>query len=791
MLTVFAPFLYVHGQSPSDIEYRFVPSKIIEGTEGTLQVYAKDTMPRPVDNLIATSSDPTLVEITSIDSNQNRLFTEVKIRAMHAGNAKIAFAAPGFLSKEIPVTIYPDESVATQIIMKITPNIFSVNGPKEGYVSVQLANKDGIPVFASEDTIIDLNTDSDIINLKDSSLVVRKGEYFAVGQFEVKQSGEANLFASSEYAGMTSGKISANSKASELKIQSYVFPQIVNNYFASFAYLIVQLNDASGNPVIAKEDIPISVRVTDSTRDEPVNSSDREGDIRPVGHLVIKQGTYWAYIQLAVKAGLSGTYDISISAKGHLIPTAAQMQTTLTQTMDDKSARIDMLPILATGKEELVGVMHLEDVNGGPVISRDELIVRIDSSDPDAFSIDNVHMSRGDSVALVFGKAEKTDKPVTLNVITEDPQILNPVITLPEKEQLSLVVQPLIQKVLEDTVFPMAAYMTHSDGAPEYSTVDANITILPKESITTEQAVLQKGQAVALINSKMIKGEPTTLSFMAGRFSGTSSIDGISYEPSTVSLNYPEKIIKNTDNVFAVELLDGKNSPIFASKDLKIKLVSSDPNSINAPQDITIKKGSYYSLFDVIPSTAGNTKISVLINGMPLSEFSILSTALNPQIILLANDLANPGSAFTAKINAQYNDLPVSGLKVDWSAQGAVIQSVESTTDKDGAATILLTPLESGTIDLRATVSGGSFVDTTVSKGITINATQSIIQPVQEQNQFGSIMGLSPIYFGIPAATSAVVFVLKKKGLLDGITERISFVSKISEIKEKITQIRS
>jgi hypothetical protein len=289
----------------------------------------------------------------------------------------------------------------------------------------------------------------------------------------------------------------------------------------------------------------------------------------------------------------------------------------------------------------------------------------------------------------------------------------------------------------------------------------------------------------------MIKGEPTTLSFMAGRFSGTSSIDGISYEPSTVSLNYPEKIIKNTDNVFAVELLDGKNSPIFASKDLKIKLVSSDPNSINAPQDITIKKGSYYSLFDVIPSTAGNTKISVLINGMPLSEFSILSTALNPQVILLANDLANPGSAFTAKINAQYNDLPVSGLKVDWSAQGAVIQSVELTTDKDGAATISLTPLESGTIDLRATVSGGSFVDTTVSKGITINATQSIIQPVQEQNQFGSIMGLSPIYFGIPAATSAVVFVLKKKGLLDGITERISFVSKISEIKEKITQIRS
>ncbi len=791
-MVTLVPFLYVYAQSPSEIEYRFIPSKIIEGTEGMLHVYAKGEMHHPIDNLVVTSSDPSLVEIAGIESNHSGSFTQVRLKTMHDGDTKIALAAPGFLPKEIPVTIHPNENIATQILMKITPNTFSASGPKEGHISVQLANKNGIPVFANEDTSIDLSTNSDIINLKNSSLVVKKGDYFATGQFEVKQSGKADLFASSAAAGMASGTVSSDSKISELKIQSYVFPQTVNNYFASFTYLIVQLNDASGNPVIAKEDIPISVQVTNSALDEPVNSSDREGDVRPVGHLMIKQGTYWAYIQLAVKAGPSGTYDVRISATGHLVPSAAQFQTTLTQTMDDKSARIDMLPVLATGKEELIGVLHLEDTNGKPVISRDDLIVKIDSSDPDTFSIDNVHMNRGDSVALVFGKAEKTDNPVTLNVITEEPQTLSPIIISHEEEQMSLVVQPILQKVLENTAFPMAVYMSRSNGAPEYSTIDANIVILPKESIVTEPTTLQKGRGVTLTNSKLVKGEPATLSFMAGSFSGTTTVDAFSYEPSTVSLNYPEKIMKNTNNVFAVELLDGQNLPVFASRDIEIKLVSSDQDLLSIPQEVTIKKGRYYSLFDVMPSSAGSTKMSVLINGMPLSEFNVVSTALNPQISLVTNDLVNPNSAFTATVNAQHNSLPIPNLKVDWSAQGAVIQSIESQTGEDGTAAISLVSLEAGKIDIKATVSGGSFVDTTVSKEVMINATQNMPQvQVQEQDQFAIILGLNPIYFAVPAAASAAIFVLKKKGLLDGLTERIGFVSKISEIKERIMQIRS
>jgi hypothetical protein len=460
--------------------------------------------------------------------------------------------------------------------------------------------------------------------------------------------------------------------------------------------------------------------------------------------------------------------------------------------MDDKSARIDLLPILATGERELVGVLHLEDANGKPVISRDDLIVKVDSSDPDTFSIDSIHMNRGDSVALVFGKAQKTDNPVTLNVLTEDPQTLTPIITTQEDEQLNLVVQPLLQKVLGNTAFPMAAYMSHSDGAPEYSTIGADLTILPKESITAEPATLQKEQGVTLVNSKLLKGETATLSFMAGRFSGTIPIEAFSYEPSTISLNYPEKIVKNMNDVFAVELLDEQGFPVFASKDIEVKLVSSDPDAISVPQDITIREGSYYSSFDVSPGAAGDSKLSVLANGMPMSEFSIVSTALNPQISLSTDDLVNPNSAFTAMINAQYDSLPVPGLQVDWSVQGAQIRSMESTTGDDGTSTILLTSLESGKIDLKATVSGGPFTDTFASKEVIINATQIAPQvQVQEQDQFASVLGLNPIYFAAPAAASAAVFVLKKKGLLDGMTERIGFLSKISEIKEKITQIRS
>jgi hypothetical protein len=457
--------------------------------------------------------------------------------------------------------------------------------------------------------------------------------------------------------------------------------------------------------------------------------------------------------------------------------------------MDTKSAKIDLLPILATGKEELVGILHLEDTEGVPILSSGDIVVKVDSSDPDTLSISGVKVSRGDSASLVFGKTAKISNPVTLTVITKETQTLTPQIIVPE-EELSLVAQPIIQKVLSNTVFPIAIYMSHPDGTAEYAPTSIHPVASPKEFVAAKDTTLQKGKSIALMSAEMLKSGTANLSFIAGEYSASTSIDALANAPASAVLNYPESILSNTKNIFAVEILDDGGFPVFANDDLDVKMVSSDPHVINITQNIIIKKGSYYTLLDVPPSSPGSAEISVLTNGMPMAKFDLTVTGLDPQIDIAAADQVNSGSVFDATLSAKYDSSAVPGLKVDWNVQGAKVQRSDPITDENGKATISLASTEAGKIILGAKVSGGSFVDTTASKEITVNMTQQVQPQVPPQQESFSIMGINPAYIAVSGAVPAAIFVLKKKNYLDGLAEKMSFLSKISDMKDRISQIR-
>ncbi|WP_036505197.1 hypothetical protein, partial [Nitrosococcus oceani] len=82
------------------------------------------------------------------------------------------------------------------------------------------------------------------------------------------------------------------------------------------------------------------------------------------------KGSYWGYTNIAVKAAANGTYNVFASApNGYVNAEQNQITAFTTKFYDDKSARLDILPILATGKEELIGVLHLEDKDGNPIIA--------------------------------------------------------------------------------------------------------------------------------------------------------------------------------------------------------------------------------------------------------------------------------------------------------------------------------------------------------------------------------------------------------------------------------------
>ncbi|HEY6885753.1 MAG TPA: hypothetical protein VI278_17100, partial [Nitrososphaeraceae archaeon] len=380
----------------------------MENTEGIVQVYSDSTDMIKVDNLIATSSDSSIIQILGIEKEKDSYVTDIKIKAITAGDAKIALAAPGFLSQEFPITVYKNTIAPANLLIKVTPDTFSSNGPSLGYVTVELVNSAGSPTFANADTPITItSSDFNTVNVKTTQIVISKDSYYAVGQFEIKQQGTAQISASSPSLSTVSTTVTIGAQNSQQTLQVYVYPQKINAFSAAYGYVVVQLHDHSGNPVEATDDIPIRVQITNSSGVESINTSQQNTLIQANQDLVIKKGSYWGYIPISVNAGLNGTYNVAVSAKGYAVSTSAQISSVV-QTCKDtnhktalgdctsgalydtKSARVDLLPILGTGQHELIGIMHLADNSGNPVMAKENMLVHVDSSDLQTLSVDDV-----------------------------------------------------------------------------------------------------------------------------------------------------------------------------------------------------------------------------------------------------------------------------------------------------------------------------------------------------------------------------------------------------------------
>jgi len=788
---------YAYGQSDSEIGVRLVPNKIMENTDGILQVYSNSDDIVKIDKLIATSSDSSIIQILGTETEKGGFVTDVAIKAVGAGDATIAIAAPGFHSMEYKVTVYKNTVTAANLLIKTTPTTFSSNGPKLGYVTVELANGDGFPTYANADIPITItSSDSGVASITTNQITIVKGSYFAVGQFETKQEGTAQISAASPSMQSVSTPVTVQTQDSPQTIQAYVYPQTLSASSAANGYLVVQLHDSSGNPAKAKEDVPIQVQITNSSGVESINTSGQNTVIQANGPLIVKKDSYWAAIPISVNAGLSGTYSVSTSAKGFMVSAPTQITVSATNALfDDKSARVDILPILATGQREIIGVLHLQDSSGNPVLAKENMLVHIDSSDQKALSVDNVKLDHGSQAALVFATVGTVAKSVTLNVVTDSPQPISLTISSAAASTFSLVAEPLVPKVLTHTDFPLAEYMTKS-GALNVFASDVTPLISPKELIQTEQVTIPKYQSIALVKSSLLKEGTGTISITTQDYSTSIPIDGFSAKPQALEMDYPQKILANMEDTFSIELLDSQQLPFTTLGDMEVKIVSSDPSVMVTPDTVTVKGGTYYSTFVVQPKSAGTTELSVLDNELPLAKYTVSVVSLSPAIGIVSNDYTNPNASLEATATVHYHDKPLSGVSVEWNVNGAQIQSKETITDENGNAKISLIAQDPTKITIQVTAQGGIYGIASASKDVNVNQPLVSSSGGTSAAQSGSgsqlsVLGINPLFIIIPVAAGAGgFFFLKKKNMLEGISEKISFAERFSEIKERIPGLK-
>ncbi|MDE1764525.1 MAG: hypothetical protein KGH88_09855, partial [Thaumarchaeota archaeon] len=129
-----------YAEDTSTFGVRLIPNKMIENSDGVLEVYALyngHIFPTKIQNMAFSSTDSTVVQVGQVEDNNTSFIAHIKIRANNPGTAGIVLAAPGFSSQEFPITVYNDEASPTSLLIKAIPSSFSINGPKTGYFSVE------------------------------------------------------------------------------------------------------------------------------------------------------------------------------------------------------------------------------------------------------------------------------------------------------------------------------------------------------------------------------------------------------------------------------------------------------------------------------------------------------------------------------------------------------------------------------------------------------------------------------------------------------------------------------
>jgi len=220
----------------------------------------------------------------------------------------------------------------------------------------------------------------------------------------------------------------------------------------------------------------------------------------------------------------------------------------------------------------------------------------------------------------------------------------------------------------------------------------------------------------------------------------------------------------------AEKAADG-DSPVFASQDVEIQLALKDDSLMGMPQTVLIKKGEYFTNFDVTPLTAGETELSIFGEELPLKTYDLEVISLEPEISISAPEIIEKDDFFDAVVTVMFAEKPLADSNVSWNVNGAFVQLSDKKTNSEGTATISVIGTDEKAITIDASISGSWYTPTSISKTIKINSTSSEYMEFaeggsSEQYTQIDIFGFDPVVILVPLAIGASAFFLRKNGML-------------------------
>jgi len=774
-MSILTPSLTYGADSNFEFGTRFIPSKLVEDKEGIIQIFVTtgtSPVPEKIPGLTVTSLDSKIIRVLTVKDSESGFVSEVTVKGIKAGTTKLFLAAPGFPSKELPVTVYGNILNQEKLLVKTIPSTFSSDGPFKGLIFVELADEDGFPVKANEDIDILLTaSNTGLLNLIQNNIVIKKDEYFAGTHFEIKPSGQAekaNIYVTAEGMETKSTDITID-KMEDLNVKLYFFREKVDvSTSAAVGHIVVQLQkEDAEEPVLATQDILVTYKITNEFTTNQVGEK--------TSTIKIKKGEYWGSDTVTFPAQKEGDHLISISSAEPLSLDTTTVRTIMQAENEGiKYVKFKTLPIFATGNKELIGIIHLQnDTTGDPLVAKENLEIEINTSDNDFLSIDTVFLQKGSGSALVYAdtKSNRPDEDtIKINPVVEvkDSTIYEAKVFGPNKDSLTLVAEPAIPKILANTEFPIVLYLKNSDQVVEFPS-DSQVSASPSEIFKVQTKPILSGNYLVMFNTKAIDSGTDTIQFTINDFvDATVSLESLSIKPVNIVIDHSETIFTGNNDIFSLQLVDSNGKPVFAPEDLEITFVVDDPSKIQIPQTLTIKKGEYFTIFDAGPKTSGVTEISALSDGIPISKTNIKISSLTPTLLLNVPEIIENSEVFTVKVSANQENLPLSGLGVEWTVDGGILQLSDEKTGSTGEAVASILSTSGKAVNIKASVSGSYYEPNSISKTVRVNSTSEFLAFAEEEQEFikPEIGGIDPVIILVPAVIILMGYMLMKKGLL-------------------------
>lgn len=834
------------AQVTSDFGYQLHPEKLLENTEGTLQIFVTSNemmVPKEIQNLKVISSDNSIIQILDIVDGDEKFAKNVMIKAKKPGVTSIALAAPGFASKEISLEVFNNNNHPTQLLMKATPEQFPIDGPRYGYIGLEIATTGGLPTLASEDIAIHLDTpNKDVIKLKDSDVIISAGSYYVITEFEIIGSGDAIIFAETQGMKKISEIVNVLEASAPLKLKLSIFPENFNSFSSNTGFAIIQLLDSEGIPVIAEEDISFKLKVENP--DVSINTShDFEEVIFDKTQLTIEKGEYSTFTKFSPRPNIGEftsqfdqTYNMYISAN-NILTEGDSFKITHDQigALEGEGPSItEVLPFLTTGNDEIIAVTYYEtDIEvsrqiGGssqgttnrqlvtvtvPVQAKANHEVNFSSSEVDTVNPINPIMKKGQNAVIVYGKTGTiaSDDAVTFYITdNEGVKTVTGNAIGPIKEDISLIIEPLVPMILAENQFPVLAYLDEGSGDSEVVTSeedeeadprlgitpfieDAVLTFSANNEIETDSLLIKRNQPHAKMNMMSNEVGASSLAYQMKGLDGTTVITSHTTDPAEIHLAFPKNILANSNTLSTVQLLDSAKNPVYAKKDVKIKLVSNDENVLKIPQELIIKNGEYFSTFELETTNEGKIELALLSEDFALSKYEINVVDISPILALDLLGTMNWNERIEAKLSITIPEIEtsLSGFEVEWVAEGGEVRSMEEITNNEGIATLNIIANDKDTVSITAKVSGNGLSDSTLTKTATILNMPVVEEIIVEESTGFELDVTTLMLIIIPVAIGGSLFFLKRMDKLDLITDRIPIGDKFEEIKERISDIRN